>query len=174
MSQPTPSELAPPAARRAVATAAALLAVIVVGGLLDTAIAAIAHSAGASRQFKPLEAGSYSSFTAFGVLIGAAGWAIVRRRARDPRALLVRLAPLVLALSFIPDLLLLAVSAQADAAAVIALLAMHIVVAACAIASYLWALPLAATSQRRTPDQSSVDQSLVSTASLRKDRNRAA
>ena len=138
MSQPTPPDTNPPAPRRApAAAAAALLAAIVAAGLLDGAIAAIAHAAGASRQFKPLEASSYSTFTALGVLIGAAGWAVVRRRARDPKALLVRLAPLVLAASFIPDLLLLAVSAEADAAGVVALLAMHVAVAACAIASYV-------------------------------------
>ena len=143
MSQSIPPEPNSPAPRRApAATIAALPAAIVVASLLDAAIAAIAHSAGASEQFKPLEGPSYSSFTAIGVLLGAVGWMVVRRRARDPRALLVRLVPLVLAASFIPDLLLLAASAQADAAGVIALLAMHVVVAACAIASYLWALPL--------------------------------
>lgn len=126
------------------AVAGILLLAVILAALLDTAIAALGHAAGASHQFQPLQTPSFVSFTLLGILIGAAGWALVRRRAARPRALLRRLVPTVLALSFIPDLAMLVVSylPHSNAAGVVALLAMHVVVATIAVTAYTRALPI--------------------------------
>ena len=135
---------APIPARSRGSVAGILLAAVVLAALLDTAIAAIGHAAGASHQFQPLEPPAFVSFTLLGILIGAAGWAIVRRRAPHPRALLRRLVPTVLALSFIPDLAMLVSSylPHSNAAGVVSLLAMHVIVATIAVTAYTRALPL--------------------------------
>lgn len=131
--------------KSAVATAGILLGAVVIAALLDTAIAAIGHAAGASHQFQPLQTPSFVSFTLLGILIGAGGWAIVRRRATQPRVLLRRLVPTVLGLSFIPDLAMLVSSylPHSNVAGVVSLLAMHVVVAATAVIAYTRALPVA-------------------------------
>lgn len=136
---------APVSARPKGATVAGILLVaVVLAALVDTAIAALGHAAGASTEFQPLKAPAFVSFTLFGILIGAAGWAIVRRRSADPRALLRRLVPTVLALSFIPDLAMLVSSylPHSNTAGVIALLAMHVTVATIAVTAYSRALPI--------------------------------
>jgi hypothetical protein len=126
------------------AVAGILVVAVVLAALLDTAIAALGHAAGASHQFNPLEPPAFVSFTLFGILIGAAGWAIVRRRAARARALLRRLVPGVLAVSFIPDLAMLVVSylPHSNAAGVVALLGMHVVVATIAVTAYTRAMPV--------------------------------
>ena len=70
---------------------------------LDVTIAAIAHAAGASRTFSPLQPASYTSLTVIGMLAGTAGWAVVRAKAADPRRMLGRLVPGVLVISLVPD-----------------------------------------------------------------------
>jgi hypothetical protein len=129
---------------KASATAGILLAAVVLASLVDTAIAALGHAAGASHQFQPLKAPAFVSFTLLGILLGAAGWSIVRRRAAQPRALLRRLVPTVLALSFIPDLAMLFSSClpHSNTAGVVSLLAMHVAVATIAVTAYTRALPL--------------------------------
>jgi len=65
----------------------------------------------------------YLPATVLGVLAGAAGWTLIARRA--PKALRV-VVPAVLALTWIPDLLLL--TAGATAANVVGLMLMHLVI----------------------------------------------
>ncbi|MHA6763795.1 DUF6069 family protein [Streptacidiphilus sp. PAMC 29251] len=129
------------------ATVGLLLAAVVVASLVNTAIAAIARAAGASSDFKPLQASAFVAFTLFGILIGAAGWALVRRRAQDPQALLRRLVPTVLVISFVPDLAMLVsdYSPHSSTAGVIGLLFMHVAVAAIAVTTYRRVLPVADT-----------------------------
>ena len=142
--RPGPVDAPAPARPKNVAAAGTLLAAAVIASLVNVVIAAIGHAAGASHQFMPLNVPSFVSFTVLGILIGAAGWAIVRRRATRPRALLRRLVPIVLGISFIPDLAMLFSSylPHSNAAGVVSLLAMHVVVAAVAVTAYTRALPV--------------------------------
>jgi len=126
------------------AVAGWLIAGIVAASVLNEVIALLSIAAGASEDFQPLQPGSFISFTFLGVLIGAAGWAVVRRRSADPRALLSRLVPAVVVVSFIPDLMMFFsdYKAHADAAGIIGLIVMHVAVAAVAVPAYHRALPL--------------------------------
>ncbi|MFF5254606.1 DUF6069 family protein [Streptomyces leeuwenhoekii] len=126
------------------AVAGWLIAGIVAGSVLNEIIALIARAAGASEDFQPLQPGAFVSFTVIGVLVGAAGWAVVRRRSADPRALLSWLVPTVVIVSLVPDLLMFVsdYKPHADAAGIIALMAMHVAVAAAAVFAYQRALPL--------------------------------
>lgn len=128
-------------------------ATIVTGGLflaaiiaiaLNAAIAAAAHAAGASNDFQPLKLPTYAGLTVVGLLAGAAGWAITRARASNPRRLLRTLAPVVLGASFVPDLLVGANAKMTGTSwgAVAALMVMHLVVASIAIPTYQLTLPL--------------------------------
>jgi hypothetical protein len=71
-----------------------------------------------------LSPATYLPATVAGLLIGAAGWHLIARR--SPKALHV-VVPTVLALTWIPDLLLL--TAGATAANVVGLMLMHLAVA---------------------------------------------
>jgi drug/metabolite transporter (DMT)-like permease len=126
------------------AVAGLLVAGIAVASVANALIAVIARAAGASADFQPLQPGAYVTFTVLGTLVGAVGWAVVRRRSANPRALLSWLVPAVLVVSFVPDLLMFVsdYTPHANAAGIIGLLVMHVVVAAVAVATYLRALPL--------------------------------
>ncbi len=144
-----PSTSIPQAPGR-VAVAGWLAAGIVAASIADAVIALLARAAGASEDFQPLQPGAYVSFTVLGVLIGAAGWAVVRRRSAEPRALLSWLVPAVVVVSLVPDLAMFVsdYKPHADAAGIIALILMHVAVAAVAVAAYHRALPLNAMPPR--------------------------
>ncbi|MEV6712847.1 DUF6069 family protein [Lentzea sp. NPDC051208] len=131
------------------AVAGLLLAGIVVASIANALIAFAARAAGASSEFQPLQPGAFITFTVLGLLVGAAGWAVIRRRATDPRAVLSWLVPVVLVVSFVPDLLMFVsdYTPHADTAGIIGLLVMHVAVAAVAVATYLRALPLHTTAR---------------------------
>ena len=130
--------------------AGTLLAAIAASSVVNAAIALLGRAAGANDDFGPLQASGSVFFTAVGVLVGAAGWAIVRNRSRDPRVLLARLVPIVVVVSFIPDLALLVSDYQprANTAGVVALLAMHVAVTLIAVMAYRRVLPLATLPDR--------------------------
>ncbi len=89
---------------------------------------------GASDDLQGLTPPAFVSLTVIGVLAGAIGWRLITRRSTRPAALLRRLVPVVLILSFIPDVLLLASGAPgADLAGVLALMAMHVAIVAIAV-----------------------------------------
>jgi amino acid transporter len=79
-----------------------------------------------------------------GVLFGAIGWIIVRRSSKDPEALLRKLVPAVVVISFILDLAMLVsdYAPHSDAVGVVALLVMHVVVAAATVFAFRKVLPL--------------------------------
>jgi hypothetical protein len=92
------------------------------------------------------------------VLAGAIGWAIIRRRASDPRRLLAWLVPAVIAVSLIPDIALGASGGSSSSnmmtshttwGGVAALMVMHLFVAACAVTAYRLLIPLPAKAARR-------------------------
>lgn len=125
----------------------ATLAVVsssVVAGLLCLGVAALAHAAGASTDFKPLTPVIFSSFVVIGAVVGAIGWSVVRRRAQDPQRLLTILVPTVFLLSLVPDILVGATDALPGTswAGVIGLMGMHLVVTVCLVAAYRVFLPV--------------------------------
>ena len=136
---------AAPAVRRlpgAAALPAAIICAVVAGDLASYAISAIAHAAGVSRSFSPLQPATFTALIVMGVLVGGLGWQLVRTRAGRPGRLLSRLVPFVLLLSFIPDLLLgIAHGLDATWGGVAALMCMHVAVAAAAVTSYSLFLP---------------------------------
>lgn len=119
--------------------AGGVLAAIVVASAADTVIAQLALAAGAPDDFQPLKAPSYIFLTAVGMVAGAIGWAIVRKVSKDPRALVRRLVPALVVVSFVPDFLL---YGDGGATGVGALLLMHVTVAAAAVVTYRKVMPL--------------------------------
>ena len=125
----------------------ALLAVVsgsIVATLLCLGVAAIAHAAGASTQFLALTPAVFTPFVVIGAIGGAVGWAIIARRSAQPRRLLRVLVPVVLLVSLIPDVLV-GISKPLPGTswgAVIALMVMHVVVAACVVTAYRYFMPV--------------------------------
>ncbi|MFD4506793.1 DUF6069 family protein [Streptomyces sp. NPDC058457] len=116
-----------------------VVAATAVASIADTVIALLALAAGASDDFRPLKASSYIFLTVVGVVAGAVGWAIVRNMSKDPEALLRWLLPTLVVVSFVPDFLLLG---DGGAIGVVALLLMHVAVAAVAVLTYRKVMPL--------------------------------
>lgn len=121
-----------------------LVAGIVIAIALDTIVAAITHGAGASRAFSPLKLQSYGALTTFGILAAAVGWNLIRTKASDPRKMLRWLVPVVLLITFVPDLLIGALGTMAGESwgAVSGPMAMHAIVAVTAVLTFLAVLPL--------------------------------
>jgi hypothetical protein len=129
----------------ALSVAAGLLAAIVVAAVADVIIALLARTGGASPAFAPLQPASYVSLTAVGILIGAVGWAVVRRVAKNAAGVLRWLVPGTVVVSFVPDLAVLASGSPGSGPlAVIALMGMHVVVATVAVLAFRRVLPLPA------------------------------
>jgi hypothetical protein len=106
-------------------------------------IAAIAHAAGVSHSFSPLQPGTYIAFIVLGSLGGAVGWQLIRSKARHPTKLLRTLVPVVVILSFIPDIAIgITGGFHATWGGVIALMAAHVVVATAAVISFATLLPV--------------------------------
>jgi Family of unknown function (DUF6069) len=119
--------------------------VAALAGLAGCAIIAIvARAAGVPGSFTPLV--TFPAFVVIGVVAGAIGWNQVRQRSAGPRHLLARLVPAVLLLSFIPDLAVGVTRALPHTTwgGVAALMLMHLVVTASAVASYRRFLPVRA------------------------------
>lgn len=77
-------------------------------------------------------------------VVGAFGWQLVRRRAADPLRTMRLLVPIVLALSFVPDVLLgVALATTTGAGPVLALALMHVTTISIAVAVYTRVLPVA-------------------------------
>lgn len=125
-------------------TVAGVALAILAAAAANTAIAALAVAAGAVGPFPPLNPASYVPLTIFGVVAGAVGWGVVRRRATNPSATLRWLVPVVVALTFIPDvgLLLTDVQPNTSVLGVGALAMMHLVTAAISVAIFLRIMPI--------------------------------
>ena len=130
------------------ALGAAIIAAVIVSDSVNALIATIARASGVSDSFQPLQFGTYTALTVAGIIVGAIGWQVVRNRAARPFWLLSRLVPIVLVLSFVPDILVGINHSQVGTTwgGVIALMSMHIVVAASAVAGYATFLPVKRTS----------------------------
>ena len=139
-----------PARRGIIATLGGVVAAIAVAVALDSAVAAIAHAAGVSHLFSPLQFANYTTLTVIGIAAGAAGWAVVRALAADPRRRLRVLAPGIVAFSFVPDLIV-GVSRRMTGTSwggVAALMVMHILVAVVAIVAFARVLPIPSNKER--------------------------
>ncbi|WP_433222741.1 DUF6069 family protein [Dactylosporangium sp. CS-047395] len=125
-----------------------LLGAVVGAVAVNAVVAAVAVGAGASASYGPLQPPVYAVFTALGVVGGWFGWRAVQRRSARPRATLRVLVPVVTLVSFVPDLALLGLRfiPDTDAAGVVALMVMHLVVVAFAVPAYLVATPVPAGS----------------------------
>lgn len=135
-----------PVRRGGALIAGGLVAAAIVATALNAVVAAIAHAAGASSQLQALQLPTYTIFTVIGLLAGAAGWAIVRARARNPQRVLRVLVPAVVLVSFVPDVLVGAFGGLPGASwgGGVALMIMHVVVSSVAVGTYLRVLPLPA------------------------------
>jgi uncharacterized protein DUF6069 len=121
-------------------TALGLLAAAVVAVLGNALIALLVTTFAPGGVEKGLQLPEYATLTVAGVLLATAGWALVRRFARRPRAVLRVLVPVVLVLSLVPDLALLA--GGTSVANVVGLMLMHVVVAAALVPVLARVLPL--------------------------------
>jgi hypothetical protein len=94
-------------------------------------------------EFMPLQPQVYGSLTVVGVLVGALGWRLVAARSANALPVLRVLVPVVLVLSFIPDVVLLATKSQpgTTTAGVLCLMLMHLGVAAVAVPVYRRFMP---------------------------------
>ncbi|HEY3605874.1 MAG TPA: DUF6069 family protein [Pseudonocardiaceae bacterium] len=135
-----------------IALPTALVASVVASLVVELVIAAIAHGAGAYSDFQPLTFGILSRLTVLGLLAAVVVWELVRRRAGDPVAVMRRLVPIVVVLSWVPDVLLGATHAEAHTTwgEVAVLMVMHLVVAVIGVGLFSRLLPL-----RRRPDAAS-------------------
>ena len=116
----------------------------VLAAVVNVVISAVARSAfDVSSDFQPLTPGPIVMWTILGALIGAAGWRLFVNRSADSRALLNKLVPTVVVLSFIPDVVLLATDAMpgTTTAAVLSLMFMHLVTAVIVVTAYRRSMP---------------------------------
>lgn len=125
-----------------VRVAIGVLAAAVVSIAVNTGVALGALALDPTGTRMGLDLIAYGPLTVIGVLAGTIGWAAVRRYAAHARSVLRVLVPVVVVLSFIPDIGLFA-SGNADAVNVGGLLVMHLVVAAVTVATVSRVLPLA-------------------------------
>ncbi|TQS45104.1 DUF6069 family protein [Cryptosporangium phraense] len=128
----------------AVRAVGGVILAVVASVVVNAIIAAAAHAAGADDEFMPLNAGSFTFFTVVGVLAAAFAWTLIRRLSRRPSTVLRWLVPGVVVFSLIPDILLLVDGSLAGTStlAVLALMLMHLAVAAIAVPIFLRVLPV--------------------------------
>lgn len=141
---------APLAAGSTRAGARPLLIAVGVAAIPSAVIAAalsVAAGAAGVPALPQLTPPAVALFAGLGSAAAVIGWNAVRGRTSNPRALLTRLVPLLLLLSFVPDVLL-GVSTARDTglAPVLTLAAMHVTTVVITVAVCLRALPLPRTS----------------------------
>lgn len=126
-----------------------LIAAALVAVSLNAVIDAVATAAGAPSDYGPLTLPAYALFTVVGIAVGWLGWVLVQRRAREPRRVLTVLVPVVVLITFVPDILLLVFRfiPGTTTSAVIALMLMHLVVAGLAVPAYALATRILRTDE---------------------------
>jgi hypothetical protein len=138
-------QAAPARTASAARTALLLTAAFAVAGVVNATIAFTALAVGASSAYPPLMPPAFLAFTAIGVGVGYLGWRIVRRVFARPARVLRVLVPVVLVLSWVPDVVL-AITGFIPGTTVtgaLALALMHAVVVAVAVPVYLRVAPVA-------------------------------
>jgi hypothetical protein len=115
-----------------------------VAAALNLALSAFARGPlDASDDFMPLTPGPIVMWTIVGALVAAVAWRRIVSTSPRSRALLRRLVPAVLVLSFVPDVALLATDGMTGQTtpAVVSLMVMHAVTAVVVVAAYRRAMP---------------------------------
>jgi hypothetical protein len=126
--------------RRRIALAALIAAAAT--GLVDALIGVVALGLGAKATLT-LSPGPDVAFAVIASIAGAIGWTIIAHRFMNPRRVLLIVAPVVLLLSFIPDVLFAAATvAHTGWAPVFALVLMHIATISLALTTYATVLPI--------------------------------
>ena len=129
-----------PTGSAAKGVAVSVLVTTIGAGILCFLISLGAQALGAdASQVTGLQPAAYLFLIVVGVLAGAIGWDVVRRRAANPARVLSWLVPVVFVVSLIPDVL---VGVAFGAVAGIALGLMHLAVLAVALPTYRRFLPL--------------------------------
>ncbi|MDX8030661.1 DUF6069 family protein [Lentzea sp. BCCO 10_0856] len=117
-------------------------AAIVIAAAGNAAVSWIAQALGADpNAVEGLKPQGYVVLTAVGVIIAAFAWASIRKRAKDPARTLGKLVPIVVVLSFLADVPVFFLPG-ASAVGVVALMVMHVVVAAVAVPIFRRVLPV--------------------------------
>ncbi|MEO6082370.1 MAG: DUF6069 family protein [Umezawaea sp.] len=130
--------------RPAVASGGAVVGIILAAlacVAVNSAIAVLASAAlpdGGVRM--GLQLREYAPLTVVGILLGTLAWYAIRGRARKPRTVLRILVPVALLVSFVPDFGIL--NAGATLLNSLALIAMHLVVAAITLPTLIRVAPL--------------------------------
>lgn len=116
-------------------TVVLVLLAVVVAAVATTLAAVGAAALGADPAFPPLQPPAYLSFAILGTLVAIGGWVLVVRRVRRSARALAILVPVLLALSLVPDVILLLTGfiPGTTVAGVVGLMAMHPIVAAVAV-----------------------------------------
>jgi hypothetical protein len=121
-----------------------LVAGAVVAVAANTAIAFSALAAGASSSFAPLSLPVFAGFTVVGLIAAFFGWRIIRSRSANPARTLSIVVPVLVVLSYIPDVALLALGfiPGSSLTGVVALALMHLVVVGVAVPICLRLVPV--------------------------------
>jgi uncharacterized protein DUF6069 len=121
-----------------------VIAAIVVASIGNAAVSYLAQALGADpATVEGLKPQGYVVLTALGVIIAAFAWASIRKRAKDPARTLGKLVPIVVVLSLLVDIPVFFLPG-ASAVGVVALMVMHVVVAAVAVPIFHRVLPVRA------------------------------
>jgi hypothetical protein len=126
----------------ALARVGIVVAAIIAASAVNAVIALITLALGADDSFNPLQPGAYIFLTVIGVLLGLAGWAVVRKVSADPARVLRVLVPVVVVLSFIPDFTTVPGMEGSSGLGIAALVLMHVATAAIAVPAFARALPV--------------------------------
>ncbi len=117
-------------------------AAIAIAAAGNAVVSTVAQALGADpNAVEGLKPRGYVVLTAVGVIIAAFAWASIRKRAKDPARTLGKLVPGVVVLSFLADVPVFFLPG-ASVVGVIALMVMHVVVAAVAVPIFRRILPV--------------------------------
>ena len=126
----------------------ALVTAVFVGSIAaltaNIAIGAIARAVGASSDFGPLTPTELVVPTIFGALVGGVGWWVIARRSTRPWAIFRAVAPVVVVISLVPDVILWTDGTEQGTSpgAVAALMTTHVATAVVLVAAFQWLMPV--------------------------------
>ncbi|WP_112266197.1 DUF6069 family protein [Lentzea terrae] len=119
-----------------------VVAAVVIASIGNAVVSYLAQALGADpKAVLGLYPQVFVVLTALGVLIAAFAWASIRKRAKDPARTLGKLVPIVVVLSWLLDIPLF-FQPGADVVGIVALMVMHVVVAAAAVPVFRRVLPV--------------------------------
>lgn len=122
--------------------AVGIVSAIVLASGVNTALSLLAQAFGADpARLAGLQPRSYLTLTTIGVVVAAAAWLAVRTWSQRSDVLLARLVPTVLGLSLLADIPFFFADGVSPVG-VVALMLMHVAVAAVAVPTFRKVLPL--------------------------------